>query len=90
MFPVPALIIFEPLIFDPAEKIAVSLCVLVFFWGLFFPMRTVSSQPPCRDFTNLGNMIDGGCAEYMRCPEVNCLTRTISTERMLLRFPLRS
>ncbi len=27
----------------------------------------------CRDFTNLGNMIDGGCAEYVRCPEVNCM-----------------
>src|SRR5262249_14101090 len=27
----------------------------------------------CRDFTNLGYMIDGGCAEYVRCPEVNCM-----------------
>ena len=27
----------------------------------------------CRQFTNLGYMIDGGCAEYVRCPEVNCL-----------------
>ena len=27
----------------------------------------------CRDYTNLGYMIDGGCAEYVRCPEVNCL-----------------
>jgi NADPH:quinone reductase-like Zn-dependent oxidoreductase len=27
----------------------------------------------CRDFTNLGYMIDGGCAEFVRCPEVNCL-----------------
>ena len=27
----------------------------------------------CRDFTNLGFMIDGGCAEYVRCPEVNCM-----------------
>jgi NADPH:quinone reductase-like Zn-dependent oxidoreductase len=26
----------------------------------------------CREFTNLGYMIDGGCAEYVRCPEVNC------------------
>jgi NADPH:quinone reductase-like Zn-dependent oxidoreductase len=26
----------------------------------------------CRDFTNLGYMIDGGSAEYVRCPEVNC------------------
>src|SRR5277367_3060845 len=25
----------------------------------------------CKDFTNLGYMIDGGCAEYVRCPEVN-------------------
>jgi NADPH:quinone reductase-like Zn-dependent oxidoreductase len=27
----------------------------------------------CREFTNLGYMIDGGCAEFIRCPEVNCL-----------------
>jgi NADPH:quinone reductase-like Zn-dependent oxidoreductase len=27
----------------------------------------------CRQFTNLGYLIDGGCAEYVRCPEVNCL-----------------
>ena len=28
----------------------------------------------CRQFTNLGYMIDGGCAEFVRCPEVNCLS----------------
>jgi len=27
----------------------------------------------CRHFTNLGYMIDGGCAEFVRVPEVNCL-----------------
>jgi len=27
----------------------------------------------CRGFTNLGYMIDGGCAEFVRAPEVNCL-----------------
>lgn len=27
----------------------------------------------CKQFTNLGYMIDGGCAEFVRCPEVNCL-----------------
>ena len=27
----------------------------------------------CRQFTNLGYMIDGGCAEFARVPEVNCL-----------------
>ncbi len=27
----------------------------------------------CRKFTNLGYIIDGGCAEYVRCPEANCL-----------------
>jgi NADPH:quinone reductase-like Zn-dependent oxidoreductase len=27
----------------------------------------------CRQATNLGYMIDGGCAEYVRAPEVNCL-----------------
>jgi NADPH:quinone reductase-like Zn-dependent oxidoreductase len=26
----------------------------------------------CRQFTNLGYMIDGGCAEFVRVPEVNC------------------
>ena len=28
----------------------------------------------CRQFTNLGYMIDGGCAEFVKCPEVNCMT----------------
>ena len=27
----------------------------------------------CPEFTNLGYLIDGGCAEFVRCPEVNCL-----------------
>jgi NADPH:quinone reductase-like Zn-dependent oxidoreductase len=27
----------------------------------------------CRQFTNLGYMIDGGCAEFIRVPDVNCL-----------------
>ena len=27
----------------------------------------------CRQATNLGYMIDGGCAEFVRIPEVNCL-----------------
>ena len=27
----------------------------------------------CRHFSNLGYLIDGGCAEFVRCPEVNCL-----------------
>jgi NADPH:quinone reductase-like Zn-dependent oxidoreductase len=27
----------------------------------------------CRQFSNLGYMIDGGCAELVRVPEVNCL-----------------
>jgi NADPH:quinone reductase-like Zn-dependent oxidoreductase len=26
----------------------------------------------CPHFTNLGYMMDGGCAEYVRCPDVNC------------------
>jgi 2-desacetyl-2-hydroxyethyl bacteriochlorophyllide A dehydrogenase len=28
----------------------------------------------CRHFSNLGYMIDGGCAEFVRCPEANCLS----------------
>jgi NADPH:quinone reductase-like Zn-dependent oxidoreductase len=27
----------------------------------------------CRQFTNLGYLVDGGCAEFVRVPEVNCL-----------------
>jgi NADPH:quinone reductase-like Zn-dependent oxidoreductase len=27
----------------------------------------------CPKFTNLGYLIDGGCAQYVRCPEVNCM-----------------
>jgi NADPH:quinone reductase-like Zn-dependent oxidoreductase len=27
----------------------------------------------CRSFTNLGYMIDGGCAEFVKVPEVNCV-----------------
>lgn len=27
----------------------------------------------CREFSNLGYMHDGGCAEFVRCPEVNCM-----------------
>jgi len=27
----------------------------------------------CRAFTNLGYMIDGGCAEFVKAPEVNCM-----------------
>ncbi len=27
----------------------------------------------CPEFTNLGYKIDGGCAEFVRCPEVNCM-----------------
>src|SRR6267378_643252 len=26
----------------------------------------------CREFSNLGYIHDGGCAEFVRCPEVNC------------------
>jgi NADPH:quinone reductase-like Zn-dependent oxidoreductase len=26
----------------------------------------------CPQFTNLGYLVDGGCAEFVRCPEVNC------------------
>jgi NADPH:quinone reductase-like Zn-dependent oxidoreductase len=27
----------------------------------------------CRQATNLGYMVDGGCAEFVRAPEINCL-----------------
>jgi NADPH:quinone reductase-like Zn-dependent oxidoreductase len=27
----------------------------------------------CRSFTNLGYLIDGGCAEFVKAPEVNCM-----------------
>jgi NADPH:quinone reductase-like Zn-dependent oxidoreductase len=28
----------------------------------------------CPQFTNLGYLIDGGCAEFVRCPETNCFS----------------
>jgi len=27
----------------------------------------------CKSFTNLGYLLDGGCAEFVKCPEVNCM-----------------
>jgi len=30
----------------------------------------------CPQFSNLGYLIDGGCAEFVRCPEVNCFPYT--------------
>jgi NADPH:quinone reductase-like Zn-dependent oxidoreductase len=27
----------------------------------------------CREYTNLGYLLDGGCAEFVRCPDVNCM-----------------
>ncbi len=27
----------------------------------------------CRQYTNFGYMVDGGCAEYVKSPEVNCM-----------------
>src|SRR2546430_1312854 len=36
--------------------------------------RCISGQDNrCRQFPNLGYLIDGGCAEFVRAPEVNCL-----------------
>lgn len=37
------------------------------------PACVAGSDNRCRQFTNLGYMIDGGCAEFVRVPEVNCL-----------------
>src|SRR5271154_7159604 len=33
----------------------------------------VGQDNRCRSFTNLGYLIDGGCAEFVKAPEVNCL-----------------
>jgi NADPH:quinone reductase-like Zn-dependent oxidoreductase len=27
----------------------------------------------CKSFTNLGYLLDGGCAEFVKCPETNCM-----------------
>jgi len=37
------------------------------------PACVAGNDNRCRDFTNLGYLIDGGCAEYVRCPEVNVM-----------------
>jgi NADPH:quinone reductase-like Zn-dependent oxidoreductase len=36
------------------------------------PQCLAGSDNRCPQFTNLGYLIDGGCAELVRCPEVNC------------------
>jgi NADPH:quinone reductase-like Zn-dependent oxidoreductase len=37
------------------------------------PACVAGQDNRCRQFTNLGYMIDGGYAEFVRAPEVNCL-----------------
>src|ERR1700682_3131743 len=37
------------------------------------PACSPAEDNHCRHFTNLGYLIDGGCAEFVRAPEVNCL-----------------
>jgi NADPH:quinone reductase-like Zn-dependent oxidoreductase len=37
------------------------------------PACIAGNDNRCREFTNLGYKIDGGCAEYVRCPEINCM-----------------
>jgi len=36
------------------------------------PACLAGQDNQCPEFTNLGYMIDGGCAEFVRCPAVNC------------------
>ncbi len=37
------------------------------------PQCLAGADNRCRRYTNFGYMIDGGCAEYVRSPEVNCI-----------------
>ena len=37
------------------------------------PACIAGNDNRCREFTNLGYKVDGGCAEFVRCPEVNCM-----------------
>lgn len=37
------------------------------------PACIAGQDNQCRSFTNLGYMIDGGCAEFVKAPEVNCM-----------------
>ena len=36
------------------------------------PACLAGQDNQCPQFTNLGYLIDGGCAEFVRCPQVNC------------------
>src|SRR6267154_2706423 len=36
------------------------------------PACLAGNDNQCPQFTNLGYLIDGGCAEFVRCPEINC------------------
>src|SRR5574337_828781 len=37
------------------------------------PPCLAGADNSCRKYTNFGYMIDGGCADYVRSPEVNCI-----------------
>ena len=37
------------------------------------PACVAGKDNRCHKFTNLGYKLDGGCAEFVRCPEVNCM-----------------
>jgi NADPH:quinone reductase-like Zn-dependent oxidoreductase len=37
------------------------------------PACIAGNDNRCREFTNLGYKIDGGCAECVRCPAINCM-----------------
>jgi hypothetical protein len=61
-----------------AEKFAVSLCVLVFFWGLFALMQAVSSQPPwflapCLAMFTYGYIFHMGFLNYYLSLGLGCL-----------------
>ena len=61
-----------------AEKLAVSLCVLVFFWGLFAFLQAVSSRPPwflapCLAMLAYGYTFHMGFLNYYLSVGLGCL-----------------
>ena len=70
-----------------SEKLAVSLCVLVFFWGVFALMKSVSSQAPwyltpCIAMLAYGHVFHLGFMNYYLSVGLGCIA-------LALAWPLR-
>jgi hypothetical protein len=68
--------------FAVAEKLLVSMCVLVFFWGVFALMKTLSGQTPwflvpCVAMLNYGHLFHSGFLNYFLSVGLCCIALSL-------------